>query len=301
MRWASKLLGLLKRMPHTQVVRPLLPLLLPVLAPPVVASVSAELLVLLLVLMLPRLDARLTTAAGARRCSAGSMDSSGRPWIMEVSCCLAASISGVRPGDTWARGVLGAVGWARGEGSLTSSFMTTSLPSLGLEEVPGCSLFTALVVPAVEAEAAAVPALGCEGEGGEDPPGEGEREGEPRPSLSPADTLSLSERLLTVVSMASFRSLSTGLVAPAVDSPPPASAVAPLSDWLDTGDDVTPSPVADWSECGDVIKSLGEASSLLSQSSSPSQRESVAPRELVEKCEISGGARRQRRSGTEAA
>ena len=69
--------------------------------------------------------------------------------------------------------------------------------------------------------------------------------------------------------MASFRSLSTGLVAPAVDSPPPASVIAPLSDWLDTGDDVTPSPVADWSECGDVIKSLGEASSLLSQSSSP--------------------------------
>lgn len=52
------------------------------------------------------------------------------------------------------------------------------------------------MVPAVEAEAAAVPALGCEGEGGEDPPGEGEREGEPRPSLSPADTLSLWEETI---------------------------------------------------------------------------------------------------------
>lgn len=58
------MLGLLKRMPHTHVVRPLLPtvvLLLPL--PPVVASPSAELLVLLLVLMPPRLEARLTTAA----------------------------------------------------------------------------------------------------------------------------------------------------------------------------------------------------------------------------------------------
>lgn len=195
------------------------------------------------------------------------MESSGRPWIMEVSCWRAASISGVRPGDTWAFGVLGAAGWANGEGSLTSSFMTTSLLDLGLGEVSDRSPFTALVVATV---AAAVPGVGCEGEGGEDPRGEEEGEGDPRPSFSPADTLSLSERLLTVVSIASFRSLSTGLVAAAVDSPPPVSVVAaPFSDWVDTGDDVTPSPAADWSECGDVIKSLGEASSLLSQSSSP--------------------------------
>lgn len=71
------------------------------------------------------------------------MDSSGRPWIMEVSCCLAASISGVRPGDTCgARGVVG----AGGEGSPGSSFMGASGLSFELGEAPPpdcCSLFTA--------------------------------------------------------------------------------------------------------------------------------------------------------------
>lgn len=91
------------------------------------------------------------------------------------------------------------------------------------------------------------------------------------PEEAPLAKTHLSVKFRTVASTVSFGSLPSGLAAPdEAPSSPGTSAPAALSDWLERGDDVTPSPLeGDWSERGDVTRSLADFSPSLSQSSSP--------------------------------